>query len=63
MSASLEGSEVLEKLAAKGLVDVFYEAIDADDFARAASLMKKAGLDAVTIKDVLRQMGESDGRA
>ncbi|MBX2996692.1 MAG: hypothetical protein KF681_17880 [Bdellovibrionaceae bacterium] len=52
----LEGSDVLEALAAIGKVDDFLEAVDADDFARAKKLMKKAGVDDKTIAWVLDQM-------
>lgn len=56
-----EGTLVLERLAEIGRVDDFFEAIDADDFDRARSLMKKAGLDAETIATVLRKMSEASG--
>jgi hypothetical protein len=56
-----EGTLVLEKLAAIGRVDDFFEAIDADDVQRAASLMKKAGVDASTIATVIRKMEDADG--
>ncbi len=52
-----EGSLVLEKLAAIGKVDEFYEAVDADDFHRAKILMKRANLDTKTIATVLEKMG------
>ena len=56
-----EGTLVLEQLAAIGEVEAFFDAIDADDEARAARLMKKANVDAATIAIVLRKMRESDG--
>lgn len=56
-----EGTLVLEKLAEIGRLDDFFEAIDSDDFARARSLMKKAGVDRGDIETVLRKMGESAG--
>lgn len=56
-----EGTLVLEKLAEIGKVDAFFEAIDADDFARAKALMKRANVDPETIATVLRKMGEADG--
>lgn len=56
-----EGTVVLERLAEIGRIDEFYEAIDADDFDRAKSLMKKAGLDAETIAIVLQKLLDSDG--
>ncbi len=54
-----EGTLVLEKLAEIGKVDDFFEAVDADDFARAKSLMKRAGLDSETIALVLNKMGNA----
>jgi hypothetical protein len=57
-----EGSLVLERLAAIGRVDDFFEAIDADDARRATALMKEAGLDASTIAAVVRKMQECDGQ-
>lgn len=56
-----EGTLVLEKLAEINKVDAFFEAIDADDFGKAKSLMSKAGVDAATIQTVLRKMADADG--
>ncbi len=56
-----EGTLVLEKLAEIGEVDSFFEAVDADDFKRATSLMKAAKVDAETIAIVLKKMALSDG--
>ena len=56
-----EGTVVLERLAAIGRVEDFFDAIDSDDFERAISLMKKAKVDAPTIAHVVRKMEESDG--
>jgi hypothetical protein len=56
-----EGTLVLERLAAIDRVDAFLEAIDADDFARASSLMKQAGLDSATIAIVLKKMADPGG--
>lgn len=56
-----EGTLVLEKLAEIGKIDSFFEAIDADDFAKAQSLMKRACVDAKTIVQVLQKMSDSDG--
>lgn len=53
-----EGTEVLERMAEVGKLDAFYAAVDADDFARAKSLMKKAGLDEAVIAHVLKKMAE-----
>lgn len=60
-SDDFEGTLVLEQLAAIGKVDDFFEAVDADDFKKAATLMKRAGIDAETISIVLTTMAESDG--
>lgn len=56
-----EGSLVLEQLAAIGKVEDFFDAVDADDVARATRLMKRANIDAATIGTVVRKMEESDG--
>ena len=56
-----EGTLVLEKLAEINKVDAFFEAIDSDDFAKAKSLMKKAGVDAETIATVMKKMNDADG--
>lgn len=57
-----EGTLVLEKLAEIDKLDDFFQAIDADDFARAKSLMKKANVDTQTISMVLKKMTEADGK-
>lgn len=56
-----EGTLVLEKLAEIGKVDDFFEAIDADDFGKATSLMKRARIDAETIAMVIKKMADADG--
>lgn len=56
-----EGTLVLEKLAAIDQVDVFYRAIDSDDFKKASILMRRAGVDQETIKLVLMKMADADG--
>ena len=56
-----EGTLVLEQLAAIGKVEDFFDAIDSDDVQRAATLMKRAEVDASTIARVIRKMEESDG--
>lgn len=55
-----EGTLVLEQLAAIGKVEDFFDAIDADDVARATSLMKRARVDAATIAIVIRKIEEGD---
>ena len=58
--SDFEGTLVLEKLAEAGLVDAFYDAIDADDFGLAFSLMKQARVDRETIQIVLSKMRTAD---
>ena len=58
---SFEGSIVLEKLSEIDKLDEFYEAIDADDFDLARSLMKLADVDMETIQIVLKKMRDADG--
>lgn len=59
--SDFEGTLVLEKMAEIGKVEAFFEAIDADDFERAKSLMKRAGVETETIAIVLKKMGDADG--
>jgi hypothetical protein len=56
-----EGTLVLERLAEIGAVEDFFDAIDADDVARATALMKRARIDAATITVVIRKMEAADG--
>jgi hypothetical protein len=56
-----EGTLVLEQLAEVGLVEDFFDAIDADDVSQAVTLMKQAKLDAATIATVVQKMEASDG--
>lgn len=56
-----EGTLVLERMAAIGRVEDFFEAIDADDVGRATSLMRKARVDAPSIAIVVRKMQDADG--
>lgn len=56
-----EGTLVLEQLAAIGLVEDFFDAIDSDDVHKAAQLMKRANIDASTIAMVIRKMEAGDG--
>jgi hypothetical protein len=56
-----EGSLVLEKIAAIGKLDDFFEAVDSDDFKKATALMKKAQVDSETIAVVLKKMADADG--
>lgn len=56
-----EGTLVLEKLAAVGLVEEFFGAVDSDDFKKASSLLKRAGVDFETIAMVLQKMADATG--
>ena len=56
-----EGTLVLEQLAAIGRVEDFFDAVDCDDVQRAASIMKKAGIDAFTMAMVIRKLEDGDG--
>ena len=56
-----EGTVVLEKLAEMNQLDEFLEAVDADDFKKAKSLMKRAKVDSHTIAIVLEKMAAADG--
>jgi hypothetical protein len=55
-----EGTLVLEQLAAVGLVEDFFDAVDADDVPRATQLMKRANVDASTSATVVRMIQASD---
>jgi hypothetical protein len=55
-----EGTLVLERLGEIGRVEDFFDAIDSDDVARAAALMKKAGIDAATIAMVKKKIEDGD---
>ena len=56
-----EGTLVLEKLAAIGERDSFFDAIDSYDFRKASLLMRRAGVDDETIQTVLEKMEAADG--
>ena len=60
--SDFEGTLVLEKLAEIGKLDAFFEAIDSDDFGKAAALMKRASVDGETIAIVLKKMEDADGK-
>lgn len=56
----MEGSEVLEKVAAIDEVETFMQAVDLEDLARAKTLMKRAGIDATAIATVLRKIATGE---
>jgi hypothetical protein len=55
-----EGTLVLEQLAAIDKVEEFFDAVDADDVARATVLMRSARVDATTIAIVIEKMEQGD---
>jgi hypothetical protein len=55
-----EGTLVLEQLAEIGRVEDFFDAVDSDDVQRAASLMRKANIDASTIAMVIKKIEDGD---
>lgn len=59
--SEFEGTLVLEKLAAIGKVDDFFEAIDSDNFGRVRALMKRADVDSETMAMVLKKMHQANG--
>jgi len=59
--SEFEGTLLLEKLAAIGKVDDFFEAIDSDNFGRVRALMKRADVDSETIAIVLKKMHQANG--
>jgi hypothetical protein len=59
--SDFEGTLVLEQLAAIGRVEEFFDAIDADDVARATLLMRSADLHAPTLAMVARKIEAADG--
>ena len=54
--SDFDGTLVLEKLAEVNQLDAFMDAVDADDFAAATTLMRAAGVDSRTIEIVLQKM-------
>jgi hypothetical protein len=51
---------VLEQLAAIDKVDDFFDAVDSDDVARAAALLRMARVDTATIATVVRKIEEGN---
>jgi hypothetical protein len=59
--SDFEGTLVLEKLAGIGKVEDFFDAIDSDDFDRAKTLLRRAGVEASDIAIVLKKMADTNG--
>lgn len=51
-----EGSSILEQLAAIGLMDQFYEAVDSDNIERVISLLREAGIEESQISMVVKKI-------
>ncbi len=60
--SDFEGTLVLEKLSSIGKAEDFFDAVDSDDFKRAASLMRAANVDSESIAIVLKKMADADGK-
>ena len=60
LEENFEGSLILEKLAAIGLVEEFYEAVDADDLRKVTILLRKADVDEETIQVVIQKIGSAE---
>lgn len=58
--SDFEGTLILEKLAEIQGVEEFLDAIDSDNFKRARSLMRVAGVDTDSIDIVLSKMNDPD---
>ena len=56
-----DGSRILEKLAEINMLEDFYDAVDSDNFTKAAELLRQATIDKETIAIVLRTMREANG--
>lgn len=50
-----EGTIILESLAAVGLLDDFFDAIDSDDLERAILIMRRARIDTSSISAVIKK--------
>lgn len=53
-----EGTLILEKIARIDKLEEFMDAVDANDFMAAKTLMQAAGIDAETIAVVLKKMAD-----
>ena len=51
-----EDTELLAELASRGLLEVFYEAVDNDDFVKVTNLLRSIDIEEVVIKAVLNQI-------
>ena len=51
-----EGTLILEELASRGLLEAFYDAVDADDFARIVALLRTVDIDEEEIAHVVNKI-------
>jgi len=56
----MEGSEVLEKLAAEGLVDEFYKAVDEDNLPKVTELLKSVDVPKDVQSKIMNMINEGD---
>ncbi len=56
MKDILEGSEILEMLAMVDLVDEFMEAVDSDNLTEVVNILKEAGIDDESIRNVMKEI-------
>jgi hypothetical protein len=55
-----EGTLVLERLAAIGTIDEFFNAVDSDNFKMVNLLLREAKVDPKTILTIIKKMNTSD---
>jgi hypothetical protein len=53
---NFEESEILAELASRGLLEAFYEAVDADDLEKVVRILRSVEIDDETIRSVLEQI-------
>ncbi|MFL5785215.1 MAG: hypothetical protein ACJ76H_11430 [Bacteriovoracaceae bacterium] len=53
---NVEETEILAELASRGLLEAFYEAVDADDFVKVVQILRSVDIDDETIKNVLEEI-------
>jgi hypothetical protein len=53
---NLEESELLAELASRGLLEKFYDAVDADDLERVVSLLRSIDIEEDVIRAVLEEI-------
>ena len=53
---NLEETEILAELASRGLLEAFYEAVDADDLAKVVQILRSVDIDEEIIRSVLEQI-------